>query len=84
VGGTTDHQFSSVSYVNKPDEALGISRTAVDSATQHRRATGTPYLADLITGTVNLSDQSLVQDYGAASVRWYVRGKPVAPRCRHH
>ena len=50
--------------VNTPDEAMRIILTAEDSTTQHRWATETPYLADLITSSIKLSDRSLVLDYG--------------------
>ncbi len=56
--------FPGVFDVNTPDEAMRIILTAEDSTTQHRWATETPYLADLITGSINLSDRSLVLDYG--------------------
>jgi hypothetical protein len=59
---TTATYFPDVFDVNTPDEAMRIILTAEDSTTQHRWATGTPYLADLITSSINLSDRSLVLD----------------------
>jgi SAM-dependent methyltransferase len=56
--------FPGVFDVATPDEAMRIILTAEDSTTQHRWATETPYLADLITNSINLNDRSLVLDYG--------------------
>lgn len=41
---------------------MRIILNAEDSTTQHRWATETPYLADLIASSINLSDRSLVLD----------------------
>lgn len=46
------------------DEAMRVILTGEDSTTQHRWATETPYFADLISNAINLTDQSLVLDYG--------------------
>jgi SAM-dependent methyltransferase len=46
------------------DEAMRIILTADGASTQHRWATETPYFTDLITGTIPLTDGSLVLDYG--------------------
>lgn len=56
--------FPGVFDVATLEEAMRIILTAEDSTTQHRWATETPYLADLITNSINLTDQSLVLDYG--------------------
>jgi SAM-dependent methyltransferase len=45
-------------------EAMQIILTPEDSTTQHRWATETPYLADLIARSFALTDRSLVLDYG--------------------
>jgi SAM-dependent methyltransferase len=50
--------------VATPDEAMRIILTDEDSTTEHRWATETPYFADLISNAINLTDQSLVLDYG--------------------
>ena len=56
--------FPGIFDVKTSDEAMRIILTAEDSTTQNRWATETPYLADLITSNIKLSDQSLVLDYG--------------------
>ena len=50
--------------VQSLDDAMRIILTPEDSTTEHRWATETPYLADLIAGAFELSEQSLVLDYG--------------------
>ena len=46
------------------DDAKRIILTAEDSTTEHRWATETPYLADLITRAIPLTERSLLLDYG--------------------
>jgi SAM-dependent methyltransferase len=45
-------------------DAMGIILTPEDSTTEHRWATETPYVVDLIARGVKLTQQSLVLDYG--------------------
>jgi SAM-dependent methyltransferase len=45
-------------------DAMRIILTPEDSTTEHRWATETPYLANLISRCFSLSDKSLVLDYG--------------------
>jgi hypothetical protein len=45
-------------------DAMSVILTAQDSTTEHRWATETPYLTDLISRTARLSADSLVLDYG--------------------
>ncbi len=50
--------------VGSIDDAMRIILTPEGATTEHRWATETPYLADLIAGTFALTEQSLVLDYG--------------------
>jgi hypothetical protein len=70
MSGTAATYFPGVFDVNTPDEAMRIILTAGDSTTQHRWATEMPYLADLITNSINLNDRSLLLDYGCGMAGW--------------
>jgi hypothetical protein len=61
--------FPGVFDVDTLDEAMRIIRTAEDPPARHCWATETLYLADLNTGAVDLSDRSLVLDYGCGISR---------------
>ena len=50
--------------VTNIDEAMRIILTSEGSTTEHRWATETPYLGDLIASSLEISEQTLILDYG--------------------